>query len=157
MPELRAITESSHLARTAAARLVERVHDVMWWLARRPLPMVLLREQQPLAESELHRANSIIDWIEQVIEARPEYLEPQRLDARMLSAQHFRYRQDLHSRLVGSLTQGTAHLWGKQALPPFGEHRPTRPVSFRPAAKHREFHSVSAPISRVDCIHSSSR
>jgi putative sugar O-methyltransferase len=440
MPELRTIAESSHLARTIAVRLAERAHDVMWWLARRPLPMVLLRDQQPLTESELHRANSIIDWIEQVIEARPEYLErhrlsetihcpqaiwaldkgeglydgfravcsrdpkvlnhlrlwtqqftgyrllsmelaegrpfprpqdvdalvdekllalgaapdfwvgryirlsaklppylrisrprqlgeigwnvdgrtlsydsyvylerlammhecgvidrlrqiaaagrtpfiveigggfgglayhlariipqarivivdipeslifsslylslllpkrahvlvspevagqpfvpesagctfvpnylfdrlietgpkfdlaintlsmsemdaPQveyycrgldqllsdegvffeqnqdntalgRLDARTVIAEHFRYRQDLHSRLVGSLTQGTAHLWGKQALPPFGEHRP---ASFRPAAKHREFHSMSAPNSRVDRIHSSSQ
>jgi hypothetical protein len=34
-----------------------------------------------------------------------------RLDAQRVIARHFARRQDLSSRLVGSLTQGTAHLW----------------------------------------------
>jgi hypothetical protein len=40
-----------------------------------------LRDQQPLSESELRRANSIIEWMEQVVAARPAYLERHRLSA----------------------------------------------------------------------------
>ncbi len=39
-----------------------------------------------------------------------------RLDAQALIARHFG-RQDLRSRLVGSLTQGTAHLWSRDGMP----------------------------------------
>jgi hypothetical protein len=39
-----------------------------------------------------------------------------RLDAQTLIARHFGRRQDLRSRLVGSLTQGTAHLWSNDGM-----------------------------------------
>jgi hypothetical protein len=79
MPSLEFIAELRHVARSGLSHLVERVHDWRWSLSRRPLSMVLLRDQQPLSESELRRANSIIDWIEQVVAARPAYLERHRL------------------------------------------------------------------------------
>lgn len=81
MPIHQSIAEPRNFARTAAGHLVERVGDWLWFLRRRPLPMVLLRDQQPLNESELQRANSIIDWIEQVVAARPAYLDRHRMSA----------------------------------------------------------------------------
>ncbi len=79
MPELRAITEPSHRVRSAASRLVERVYDLLWLVLRRPLSTVLLRDQRPLDDAEFHRANSIIDWIQDVIGARADYLERHQL------------------------------------------------------------------------------
>jgi hypothetical protein len=40
-----------------------------------------------------------------------------RLDAQTLIGRHFGRRQDVRSRLVGSLTQGTAHLWSNDVMP----------------------------------------
>jgi hypothetical protein len=79
MPGLETITELRHFARRRLGRQVERLYDWLWFLRRRALPMVLLRDQRPLSESELQRANSIIDWIEQVMALRPDYLKRHRL------------------------------------------------------------------------------
>ena len=71
---------SRHRQEVAVTRLAERARDAWWCLRRRPLPMVLLQDQRSLTVEELARAHSIIDWIEQVIEARPGYLKRHRLN-----------------------------------------------------------------------------
>jgi len=75
MPVFDTISEFGHFARRFAGRQVERVHDWYWFLRRRPLPMVLLKDQAPLSAEQLERANEIIDWIEEVVDARPGYIE----------------------------------------------------------------------------------
>jgi hypothetical protein len=79
MPGLETITELRHFARRRLGRQVERLYDWLWFLRRRALPMVLLQDQRPLSESELQSANSIIDWVEEVMAARPDYLKRHRL------------------------------------------------------------------------------
>jgi hypothetical protein len=80
MPGFDAISEFRHLARRFAGRQVERVQDWHWFLRRRALPMVLLKDQVPLNAGQLRRANEIIDWIEEVVHARPGYVEQNGLD-----------------------------------------------------------------------------
>jgi len=79
MPGLETITELRHFARRRLGRQIERLYDWLWFLRRRALPMVLLQDQRPLSESELRHAHSIIDWIEKVMAARPDYLKRHRL------------------------------------------------------------------------------
>ena len=74
------ISEFGHFARRFAGRQVERVQDWHWFATRRALPMILLRDQEPLDGGQLQRANEIIDWIEEVVDARPGYIERQGLD-----------------------------------------------------------------------------
>jgi hypothetical protein len=79
MPGLGTIYESGRLVRGIADRLSQRTADAWWRLRQRPLPMVLLKDQQPLTTEELERAHAVIDWIEQGIDARPAYLKQYQL------------------------------------------------------------------------------
>jgi putative sugar O-methyltransferase len=81
MPVFDTISEFGHLARRFTGRQVERVRDWHWFLTRRALPMILLKDQEPLDARRLQRANEIVDWIEAVIDARPGYIEHHGLDA----------------------------------------------------------------------------
>jgi putative sugar O-methyltransferase len=74
------ISEFGHLARRFSARQVERIQDWYWFATRRALPMVLLKDQEPLDGGQLERADEIIDWIEEIVEARPAYIEQHGLD-----------------------------------------------------------------------------
>lgn len=80
MPVFDAISEFGHLLRRFAGRQIERVQDWHWFATRRALPMVLLNDQEPLDAEQLQRANGIIDWIDEVIDARPRYIEQYGLD-----------------------------------------------------------------------------
>jgi hypothetical protein len=80
-----------------------------------------------------------------------------RLDAQTVIAQHFGHRQDVDSRIVGSLSQGRAHLWSKQACPPC-EERPTARAANSPlAAIPGKVRSLSTPHSRVARVFSRSQ
>jgi hypothetical protein len=80
MTGLGSLSLSRYIVRNAATRLRERALDAWWSLRQRPLPMVLLQDQRSLTAEELARADSIIDWIERIIEARPGYLKQHRLN-----------------------------------------------------------------------------
>jgi hypothetical protein len=75
MPVFDTISEFGHFARRFAGRQVERVEDWHWFLQRRALPMILVKDQEPLDAGQLQRANEIINWIEEIVEARPGYID----------------------------------------------------------------------------------
>jgi hypothetical protein len=81
-----------------------------------------------------------------------------RLDAQAVIAQHFGHRQQVDSRIVGTLTQGRAHLWSKQACQPCGQPPAAkRTANSRLVAARSKVRSMSTPNSRVERIFSRSQ